>query len=84
MIKIKPTIAQAFRIFTYSNASSASKRSYYDILELQPQFTQKQLRKQFLEKGKSNMIKLGYITLIIISLQKQHNNSNCSNKPTKL
>lgn len=30
---------------------SVVKRSYYEILDLQPNFTEKQLRQQFLKKG---------------------------------
>lgn len=32
-------------------AATFSKRSYYEILELKPNFSQKDLRKQFLAKG---------------------------------
>jgi len=40
------------RLTAFIHVSFAtSKRSYYDILELQPNFTARQLRKHFLDKG---------------------------------
>lgn len=51
MINAQKVIAKLARANVFSFAVGNSKRSYYDILELQANFTQKELRKSYLAKG---------------------------------
>lgn len=51
MINAQKVITKLTRANIHYFAASNSKRSYYDILELQPNFTQKELRKNYLAKG---------------------------------
>lgn len=62
---------------------ATAKRSYYEILELEPNFSTKELRKKFLEKGSSAFTKPASTILTTISLKKPVTSSNCSNRPTK-
>ena len=55
MLSAQKVITRLARANVFYFAASNSKRSYYDILELQPNFTQKELRKSYLTKGKDGL-----------------------------
>jgi hypothetical protein len=63
--------------------ANAAKRSYYDILELKPNFMQKELRKHFLMKGKVVLKQQESSIPITTSQMKLLSSSNCSRKPTR-
>lgn len=77
MLRAQKVINHLTRANLYSFAASNSKRSYYDILELQPNFTQKELRKSYLAKGKDSVNQPGSIIRIITSRKRQWRSSNC-------
>lgn len=56
MLRAQKVINHLTRANLYYFAVTNSKRSYYDILELQPNFTQKELRKSYLAKGKDSVM----------------------------
>jgi hypothetical protein len=63
---------------------AVGKRSYYQILDIEAPFTQRQLRKKYLIKGMDIFMQLGSTILTTIQRQGRLRSSSWSRKPMRL